>query len=396
MSGREEFRRGWRIVLGGFLGIALGVSSLYFYSLGIFLKPLAAEFGWSRSQASLGPLLGTGCAALMAIPVGRLADRIGSARLAVGSLALLAGSFALLGWIATGLASFLALTAVLSLLTAGSSPLPFTRLVVGSFSTARGLALGIVLAGTGLGSILLPAWLPGFIADHGWRAGFHLLAGLITLLLPVVALLLRGGLETSATGTVPPFRDVLSHPAFARLALVFALASTAVLGTIVHFVPMLTDAGMSPRQAGGMTALIGLAAVAGRLATGWLLDRVRAEAVVTSLFLAAAAGMLLLAFGGPAAVPAGALVVGLCVGAEVDLIAYLVARDFARAAYGQAYGALYTVFLIGGAVGPALAGVIYDLTAGYRGWLGLAALLLAGAGTGMSGARRASRARSGT
>lgn len=377
MTAREEFRRGWPVVLGGFIGIGIGVSSVYFYSLGIFLKPLAAEFGWSRGEASLGPLVGTTCAALTAIPIGRLADRIGAARLAIGSLALLAATLALMGWMAAGLGSFLLLTALLSLLTAGSSPLPFTRLVVGSFERARGMALGLVLAGTGAGSILIPAFLPGIIAAYGWRAGYYLLALVIVVLLPIVAVLLqRGQPVREASGWPRPMREVIANAPFARLGFIFILASMAVLGTVVHFVPMLTDAGLTPTRAGGMAALIGVAAVGGRLCAGWLLDRAKAEKVVSGLFLAAAAGLMMLAFGGVGMVPSGALIVGLCVGAEVDLMSYLVARDFKRADYGQAYGALYTIFLVGGATGPALAGALFDATGNYRSWLLLAAGLL--------------------
>ncbi|MBB4612273.1 MFS transporter [Novosphingobium taihuense] len=380
-NARSEFRNGWRVVVGGFLGVGIGVSSIYFYSLGIFLKPLAAEFGWSRGEASLGPLVGTTCAALMAIPVGRLIDRIGSERLAVVSLTVLAAAFALLGWATSGLASFLTFTVILSLLTAGSSPMPFTQLVVASFERARGMALGLVLAGTGLGSILIPAFLPGYIASNGWRAGYFLLAGMIAILLPLVALLLRSSSPPMPQrNTSRPFQKVIANAAFAELAVIFGLASVAVLGTVVHFVPMLTDAGLTPARAGQFTALIGVAAVCGRLATGWLLDRVQAERVVAGLFVSAACGLVLLALGGPALIPAGAVVIGLCVGAEVDLISYLVARDFDRSDYGQAYGALYTVFLVGGAVGPGIAGATFDATGNYHIWLWLAATMLVVAG----------------
>ena len=84
-----EFARGWRVVAGSLIGIGAGVSSLYFYSLGLFIKPLAANYGWTRGQASLGALVGTACAAFASPLVGRLADRYGSLKVALASLALL-------------------------------------------------------------------------------------------------------------------------------------------------------------------------------------------------------------------------------------------------------------------------------------------------------------------
>lgn len=381
-----EFRAGWRVLAASCLGIAIGVSSLYFYSLGIFLKPLATEFGWSRAEASLGALVGTVCAAIMALPTGRLVDRIGSVRVAIGSLLLLALGFATLGALTVGLASFLALTMLLSLLTAGATPLPFTRLIVSSFARQRGLALGLALSGTGFGAILIPAQLPQFIAMHGWRAGYFALAGLIIVVLPIVVILLRTSSDSRARAVkLKPVAAIVASKVFILLGVIFVLASIAVFGSVVHFHPMLTDAGLSPARAGAITALIGVAAIGGRLVTGWLLDRLSPERVTASMFAMVACGLLTLAIGGVGLAMPGAAVVGLAVGAEVDLMAFLTARHFRRADYGQTYGALYALFLGGGAIGPVLGGHMFDVTGNYRLWLmtaaaalGLAAMLAIG------------------
>ncbi|HEX8302825.1 MFS transporter [Sphingomonas sp.] len=374
---RGEFSRGWRVLAASFGGIALGVSSLYFYSLGIFIKPMAAEFGWGRGAASLGALVGTAGAALMSIPMGRLTDRIGSVRVAIGSLAMLALGFAALGAFTTSLAAFLLLTAAVSLLTAGSSPMPFSRLVVAVFNRNRGLALGLTLAGTGLGAILIPRLLVPFVAEHGWRAGYFVLAGVIAVASPFLLLLLRGVQEPPRDyAPAPSLAAILADPAYRLLALMFLLAATAILGTVVHFVPMMGDWGLTPVAAGGMTALIGVAAIFGRLVTGWLLDRLPPALVTAAVFLLAAGGMTLLASGGLAVAIPGALITGLALGAEVDLIAFLVARLFPRPVYGTMYGAVYTAFLVGGAAGPAISGYLQQATGSYRLSLFVAAGLL--------------------
>ena len=377
---RGEFARGWPVLAASLLGVAMGVSSLYFYSLGIFIKPMAAEFGWSRGAASLGALAGTAAAALAAIPTGRLVDRIGSKRVALASLTLLALGFLGLGALTTGLGSFLALTVGLSLVTSGSGPVAFTRLVVAHFHRSRGLALGIVLAGTGFGAILIPALLTPYVAVHGWRAGFYVLAGVIAVALPVLALLLTrfdDGVRAHARDEVP-LSALMREPAFGVLVITFFLAATAILGTVVQFVPMLSDWGLSPQAAGATTALIGVAAIAGRLIAGALIDRLPAYAVTAGMFAIAAIGLLTLGLGGAAYGPSGALVVGLAIGAEVDLIAFLVGRHFPPTAYGKAYGTIYACFLVGGALGPALSGYLKDTTGDYRASLfGAAALLTA-------------------
>lgn len=377
---KSEFAVGWPLIAASFIGIAIGISSLYFYSLGIFIKPMAAEFGWGRGAASLGALVGTAGAAIMSIPIGRLVDRIGSVRVAICSLIMLAAGFIAIGALTHDLTSFLILTGIVSLTTAGSSPLPFSRLIVAAFSRNRGFALGITLAGTGIGAILVPRLLSPFVAVYGWRAGYFVLAGIIAALTPLVWLLLRNAHDDRrAVSAALPLVRYLSDPAFRVFAPMFMLAATAVLGTVVQFVPMISDWGLSPGAAGAMAALIGVAAIGGRLTTGWLLDRFATHTVNAAVFGIAAAGLGLLAWGGLPFVVPGALIVGLAVGAEVDLIAFLVGRYFPRHVYGAMYGAVYTAFLIGGAIGPALSGYLQQASGSYRLSLFAASALLAAA-----------------
>lgn len=378
MSVAQEFRTGHRALAGAFLGIAIGISSLYFYSLGIFIKPLAAEFGWSRGEASLGAMVGTLATAFACLVLGRLVDHYGSVRVGLISLLLQAAGFAAMGLLIGGFWSYILLSGLLSVIAAGSSPLPFTRIVVAKFSQGRGIALGLALSGTGLGAMMIPALLEPFVAEHGWRNGYLALAGVIVVMLPLLALLLRGAEEmkpapTAAGAAVEPFRP---DRIFWLMGAVFFAISIAVLGTVVHFVPMLTDAGFSPVRAGRTAAIIGLSAIAGRILVGLLLDRLSASLVAAGLFLLTAVGLALLAFLGVAAALVGAAIIGLAIGAEVHLMAFLVARHFPATLYGRVYGALYTLFLIGGAIGPALLGYLFDLSGTYQMPLSVAAGLM--------------------
>ncbi|KEQ53591.1 MFS transporter [Sphingobium chlorophenolicum] len=379
----NEFRRGWPLLLGAFIGISAGVSSLYFYSFGIFLKPVGEAFGWSRGQASLGPLVGTLGAAIASIPTGRLTDRFGPQRMALVSLLLLALGLAGLGLATQGLASFLLLTALLSVATVGSTPLSYTRLIVGFFEAQRGLALGLTLAATGIGAILTPMLLGPFIAVHGWRAGYLLLSAIVLLSIPLVALLIRNyPAPRVESASAPPLALIAASRPFILLSAIFLLASAAILGSVVQFPAMLSDYGLSPVQAGATAGAIGISMIVGRAICGLLLDRFAARLVTSAFFLLSALGLFALAYGGlPFALP-GAIALGLSVGAEADLLAFLVARLFHRQAYGVAYGSIYAMFLLGAALGPALVGVSYELSGGYMvpftingGLLLLAALL---------------------
>ena len=236
----NEFASGWRVLVGSVIGVGAGVSSLQFYSLGIFIKPLAEEFDWTRSQASLGALIGTAAAAIVSPFVGRLADRFGSLRVVAASLLLLAAGFIAHATLISGLMSFLVVTAVMSLLTTGSSPTAYSRLTVTSFVRHRGLALGIVLAGTGLGAILVPRYLAPYVEVEGWRAGYVALGVAAGLAVPLIVLMLYGARDPSVTRPPRlPLRELVGNRGFVPLAVMFLLAAIAIIGTVVQFVPML-------------------------------------------------------------------------------------------------------------------------------------------------------------
>lgn len=375
--GRTELLAGWPMLLASFLGITAGISSLYFYSAGLFLKPIALDLNLSRGQASLGPLVGTLTVALASGPAGRVLDRFGPARAGLVGLLLLSLSFLVLG-IATGdLATYLIFTGLLAILGSLSGTLVFTRLVVGSFVRMRGLALGIALTGTGIGGTVLPRLLAPYIATEGWRAGYLLLALIPVAAAPLVWWLLRRSNVTAAPTHAPiPWTELLRDPVFRLLAGIFFLAAVGVLAVLFHFVPLLTDAGLPPARAGAIAGVIGLSVIGGRLLTGFLLDRLSAKWVAACLLLVSGLGLIILALGGTSMAILGALCTGLAAGAEVDLIAFFVARYFPLSSYGSTYGGVYGVFLVGGALGPAAAGYLYDATGGYTSALLLSACSL--------------------
>jgi MFS family permease len=368
----EEWRAGWRIVLASLCGIASGVTGLFFYSAGIFLKPVAGEFGWSRAAASTVPLAAALALGFAAPLVGNIVDRCDSRSPGVVSSIGLALGFWLLSYAPPSLAIYLALVVIAALLGAGASPVAYTRLINQHFVSARGTALGIAQTATGIAGAVIPAFLIPFVAHHGWRAGYRALAVCAFASLPVVLLLLwklpKSRENKVSPGSSPGFTlsQVLHRVDFFTMALMLALAATGVGGVIVHLVPMLSDAGLLPGRAGTITSVLGVGIIIGRILTGILVDRVFAPRVACSAFALAAGGCWLLAQGGIRwATPATALV-GLAMGAEIDLISYLVARYYGLSAYGRIYGVLYAVFMVGTSIGPVLAGATFDHFGNYR------------------------------
>lgn len=383
MRQTNEFKRGWRVVLGAFIGIGGGFASLYFYTAGLFIKPMAAEFGWTRGEASASAIsfmIGN----TLALPVaGRLVDRYGEVPVAFLSGLALAIAFAMLGFLTAGLASFLLLVLFLTVISAGSNAVSYNRLIVRNFHSRRGMALGLALTGTAIGAAAVPPFLAPFIAGHGWRPAYYLLALAALVLTAIAALMLRehGARPQADDGAgAVTWREICSERAFYSISAMIFLSATAVLGTTLHIVPMLTDGGMSAAAAGATASALGISVILGRVVAGYFLDRWDAGWVTWILLSLAGMGALLLWTGTPALILPGAILIGFGVGTEGDLLAYLLGRRFPVRSFGSVYGMIFGVHAFGAGVGGMLAGAMFDLTGSYGIWLIFAAAALGAAG----------------
>ena len=162
-------------------------------------------------------------------------------------------------------------------------------------------------------------------------------------------------------------REALRTSTFWLLFGAVLLVAMSVIGCLVHLVPMLTDRGISPQSAAFATSLLGGAVIPGRVGSGYLVDRFSAPSVAVYFFCGAGLGILLLWSGAAGGlVFVAAFLVGLGMGAEGELIAYLVSRYFGLHAFSEIYGYALISFTVGGIVGPLLMGVGFDRTGSYR------------------------------
>ncbi len=369
----EEFRRGWPILLGAILGTAFGVSSLPLYTSGVFFTHLEADFGWSRTQLSGGIFMFTLALAVASPFVGSLVDRAGLKGPILVSLAALVAGFGLLGTALNSLPTYYLLLGGMAVLGAASSPLTFTRIVNGWFNRARGLALGITLMGPGLAAASAPALVTWLIESFGWRAGYLGIACAILVAAPVILWLVRSHPKQNSVAGAPQRApiEVSASAAFRGRIFWVLLAGLFLLslclgGLVVHLVPLLVDSGMSPIEAAATAGVLGVSVIAGRLGAGALVDHFFAPYVMISMILLSAAGCLLLASIGPAAAIPATAAIGLALGAEVDVIGYLVARYFGLETYGRIYGWQYGAFILGGGMSPLWIGMSYDASGAYQ------------------------------
>ncbi|MCR0985538.1 MFS transporter [Roseomonas populi] len=379
-SSLAEFRRGWPVLLAALLGSATGISVLPFYTLGTFIGPLQAEFGWGRGAIATSYLYTTLVLAVVAPLLGMLADRFGVRRVSLVAIPLFAVSLLLLGAFQGSLLHFQFAFGLMGLLGAGATPVNYTRAVNAAFHRARGMALGISLAGIGVAAMVLPVLLSSVNGAYGWRAGYLTLAVLALLPWPFVLLAFPRHLPPTGAQRQAAAATALRSGTYWAMVLAFAAVAVAVSALIVHLVPLLRDAGLDAMGAARTASLVGVGVLVGRLAAGYLVDRLFAPLVAALFFAGAAAGCLLLAVGGVGLAPVAALAIGLSLGAEVDFMAFLTARYFGLARYATNYGVLYALFVLGGAVGPFLAGMSFDRTGNYAAVIwGVVALLLVAA-----------------
>jgi MFS family permease len=379
-------RSPWWVVAGSTIGLTFGQGPVMFFTFGVFVAPLTAEYGWSRATISAALFISFAIASFASPLVGKLVDRFGVRQVTLPSIALFALSGAAITLTPASPAGFLALWGIWGLFSGGQAPLPYAKVISAWFDEKRGLALGVAMCGTGIGTAILPQFARALIDAYGWRAGYiGLAAATMAFAFPAVALLVREpdrsrrGESSGPTLELPGITGAQAWRSARFLAIGAAafLAVTTINGTIAHLVPLLTDHNTPPGIVAASLTAVGLSTIAGRLLTGYLLDRFFAPYVAAGMFLVPVLSLLLLGTGVSGMAPiAAAIGLGVGLGAEVDLIAFLVSRYFGLRSFGEIYGYLFGLFTFGTGLGPYLMGLSFDITRSYNVMLTLFAVFL--------------------
>jgi MFS family permease len=379
MSQGPAFGSRWWIVFGATASMLVAQGPVILYTLGLFIKPLNQEFGWDRASISAAGGIAAISSAI-AIPfVGWLIDRWGIRPVLLPVIVLSASSIALIAMSPSSIGVFMLLFAITGLLGSGQGPLGYAKSVSAWFDDKRGLALGITMSGIGLGAALVPQYAQWLIGNFGWRTAYVGL-GLLTLMVafPAVYLLINEpGREKAATGgsrgplsapenRLPDLevREVLAGRRFWLIAFALMLVSTVTQGMVVHTVPLLTDKGYSPETAAALMIAVGLSTMAGRLLSGYLVDKIFAPYVAAMFFLLPCLGIYLLE--STISPVVGIISLGLASGTEIDMIGFLTSRYFGMKRFGQLYGYLFASFVVGSAFGPYMMGLAFERLHSYE------------------------------
>jgi len=379
----ESVNAGWLVVLGSTLALIVGNGPIILFTFGVLLQPISAEFGWQRSVLASALVVSHIAGAVVMPFVGILVDRFGVKRIALPAIVMFALATASGGLLGASPTAFVLLYGFLGFVGAGHSTLTYGRAVSTWFDARRGLALGITLAGIGIGAALIPKYTHYFVANYGWREAYFALGGLLFLVgFPSVALFVTDRPQRAATGLADldglTLGQALRGYRFWFSAIAMMLVAAAVNGTIAHIVPILSDRGISADIATTAVGAAGLSLIVGRMLSGLALDRFYGPYVAAFFFAVPLIGMTILGCGATGALAIGAaILLGLGIGAEGDIMAYLTSRYFGMAHYGVIYGCVLAFFTLGSGLGPWIMAHAFDAFRAYSaGLIGLGMALL--------------------
>jgi len=365
----------WWVVAATVLGLIVGAGAINVFAFAVFLKPVTAELGVGRGEFSLALTLQSSIGALACPVFGWMIDRWGVRRCMIPGLVLYAlgiAGYALLR--AEPFAVTYLIFAVGGLFTPVGGPVPYSTVISQWFDRQRGLALGIGMAGVGLGVALMPQLAALLIGEFGWRTAYIGLAvaSIVFAFVPV-ALFVREppgfaarpqrGQSRGAALNLPgaAVGEALRSSLFWGLGIAFFFDVIAINGTLTHIVALLTDRGIAREVAVTALSGTGIALLAGRILSGWFLDRFWGPYVAIGFFLTPMVGLALLMSHATGAAPfLGAICLGIGIGAEIDLMAFFASRYFGLRNYAKIYGTMFGMFGFGVGLGPTLSGFSFD------------------------------------
>jgi len=379
---KKEVYFGWIVVAGVFFMVAVSCGS--FYSFGVFFVPIMQEFGWARSVIS-GVLFVAGITYAATVPlVGSIADRFGYKWISIITAGLMGLGFMLGSGVQTVWQMYLFVGFLQGIGACAAIPLPLS-LITRWFVKRQGLALGIASAGIGTGAATVPLMVTAIETQFGWRTAMFVVGAMILLIyIPIALFVIRlpkNGYVAAHEGHPQIDTNHVSDSNNRSISLFQALKTSQFwslfgifgfcilcLGLIMtHLVPFARDTGISPMRAASLLTTMALCSIAGRLAAGFFSDRIGATRVLfCGLLLQGVMILWLSRMSSLGMFYVFSSLFGIAYGANLVMIPRLTAFIFGVKYIGSIYGSLSVADGIGFAIGPVLAGYLFDISGSYN------------------------------
>ena len=374
----QPFFYGYYIVISSIILLAVihGVYSSY----GAFFSSLQSEFGWTRVVTSGVHSLGFAMSGLGAMVFGRLNDRFGPRRiLTIGGVLFGLGYF-LMSHVSGTWQLYLTYCLVISIWPSATDVILLST-TCRWFVYRRGLVSGLVKTGTGIGIMLVPLLASHLISCYGWRTAYTLLALMaMVFILPLTQVLRRdpaqkglkpygddAAIQTGLGEEGFSFSEAVRLKQFWMLCAALFMVWYCANSLMVHVIPYAMDSGVPSIQAAALLSIIGGTSIVGRVVMGGTGDRTGARKAFAITFCILLAALLWLYFSTELwQLRAFVVVYGFAHGGFFGLLAPLVAELFGTRSHGALFGTVTFWGMMGGAVGPVIAGYIFDVTQSYQ------------------------------
>jgi MFS family permease len=390
---RAEFRQHFRALIAAVVGLCLGFPGLSNYGFGVFIAPLKSAFGWSVADISSWVfflMVGTGLTSRF---VGGVLDKRGARAVILVAIPLFGAALAS-GSLMTGKLWQFHLVAFLTGATGTAlSILTYGKAINERFSAARGTAIGLMVGGIAISSVLGPPIMQRICDAYGWPSGFQFMGAAALLALPFAYFWLRGA-PTAADRQTQLQRFGFGSAETLRLPVFWTIASIAFVvglysaGVIFNLMPLLTEAGLSRPQAAAYLGLFGLFMFLGKITCGLTLDRLPVAFIGMTILLAQAGALVLLGLHPQQYAALAIAITGFGTGGEIACSTYTVPRYVGMRAFGRAYGIVSIFSSAGVATGPYFFSVLRELAKDYHVSLSVAGTLALLAASLYGGLRR--------
>jgi MFS family permease len=389
VSPQAGFFYGWWIVLAG-TAIFVVSSGIGFYGHGVFLDPIRTLHGWSKASVSIAITLYFFTAGVSGIVVGRQVDKFGPTRLLVSGSLVVGIAFLLLSRIHT-LWQLYTVYFLMAIGWSGTSVIPVNALIMNWFVLKRGQAMSLVMTGLSVGGIVMVPLAAFLISRWGLKVALPILGAMFwTVVIPLAVFVIKqrpsdigqfpdglsasSSLDRTGVGHLSyesqmrkwTGREAMGTVTFWAIVVAFFLAMTCQVSYLVHQVSFLS-AYLGFAGAAMAVSITAAASIVGRLSMGVFIDRLDKRHVTIGLLILQAIAVLGLAYSNHLAVLyLGTMAFGLTMGCIVMMQSLIIGECFGMRSFATVSGLAGVFVQVGAAIGPTIAGMIYDATQSYR------------------------------
>lgn len=372
MTYLQEFRAFKRYLAAASLGLAAGYSIVNYIS-NIFIPHLLDDFGWTRSELALATSVNA--VNILTLPiVGRLTDAYGVKKVAIFGVVTAPLVWLGLSAMTGSLWQFFLLTFIQLIVVGGAcSVIVYSRLIAETFDRARGVSLAIAASAAPVAGAISVPFLSVLIDNSGWRAGYVAVGiGVAICGFTAIALIpphteTHASLSPMGHGPTRRYREIFRITAFKLIAGGVVLCNLSFMLQTAHLKLLLLDRGIDSQTGSMAISLFAGSVIFGRMLCGVALDRFPAYLVTAIALGLPGIGLAILATGTvtTAVIAVAVLLLGLSLGAEGDVLAFIVRRYFRLEIFSTVLGLVISGLALSVTLGSLLLSLMLKLTDSY-------------------------------